>query len=236
MRSLSPRLLICHLVRGVRLQADLREIRLNPDATCCTAVKTARISDGRSSVRAIALAVMIALTGCHRSDAPATQATTPANRESSVRAEAPQPDVSRQADRGPQSGEARGASHDLSVDEALGGHTLDRHIGKTDEDLVARLRRERDISSASTYTDRQTAERVIGAALATDGSAFEKWRARHGRRPNFVLHYDAHEVIGRSVRRGRTRSQPCERALVVLRWDDRRRQFYVLTSYPEDKR
>jgi hypothetical protein len=118
----------------------------------------------------------------------------------------------------------------------MGGHTLDRHIGKTDEELVARLRREPDISSASTYTDRQTAERVIGAALATNRSAFEKWRARQGRRPNFVLHYDAHEVIGRSVRRGRTHSQPAERALVVLRWDDRRREFYVLTSYPEDNR
>lgn len=118
----------------------------------------------------------------------------------------------------------------------MGGHTLDRHIGKTDEELVARLRREPDISSASTYTDRQTAERVIGAAMATNGSGFEKWRARQGRRPNFVLHYDAHEVIGRTVRRGRTRSQPAERALVVLRWDDRRRQFYVLTSYPEDNR
>jgi hypothetical protein len=132
--------------------------------------------------------------------------------------------------------EPRVPRHDLSVDEAMGGHTLARHIGKTDEELIERLQREPDISSASTYTDRPTAERVIGAALATDGSAFEKWRARQGRRPNFVLHYDAHEEIGRSVRRGRTRSQPCERALVVLRWDDRRRQFYVLTSYPEDNR
>lgn len=118
----------------------------------------------------------------------------------------------------------------------MGGHTLDRHIGKTDEQLIERLRHEPDISSASTYTDRETAERVVGAALASDGSAFEKWRARLGRKPNFALHYNAHEMIGRSVRRGRTRSEPCERALIVLRWNDRRQQFYVLTSYPEDNR
>jgi len=187
--------------------------------------------------RMIAVVLAIDVAGCNRSAQPANTATNPANRESSgERPEATQPDVSTQADSGSQSGEARATTHDLSVDEAMGGHTLDRHIGKTDEELVARLRREPDISSASTYTDRQTAERVIGAALATNGSAFEKWRAREGRRPNFVLHYDAHEVIGRSVRRGRTRSQPAERALVVLRWDDRRRQFYVLTSYPEDNR
>jgi hypothetical protein len=197
----------------------------------------------RSSVEVVALAVGIAITGCHRSAGPANQATNPAAREPSVETRESdhnrQPQVgSEQPDRGRESTELRraGSAHDLSVDEAMGGHTLDRHIGKTDEELVERLRREPDISSASTYTDRNTAERVIGAALASDGAALEKWRARQGQRPNFVLHYNAHQVIGRSVRRGRSRSQPCERALVVLRWDDRRRQFYVLTSYPEENR
>jgi hypothetical protein len=118
----------------------------------------------------------------------------------------------------------------------MGGHTLARHIGKTDEELIERLRREPDISSASTYTDREAAERVIEAALASDGSSFRKWRARQGRRPNFVLHYDADGVIGRSIRRGHTSSVPCERAVVVLRWDDRRQQMFVLTSYPEENR
>jgi hypothetical protein len=189
------------------------------------------------------LAAAIAVTGCQRSAAPANQSTNPAARGPSVEKRESddnrQPQVgSQQSGRGRESTEPQrtGSAHDLSVDEAMGGHTLDRHIGKTDEELVERLRREPDISSASTYTDRETAERVIGAALASDGSALHKWRARQGRRPNFVLHYNAHEVIGRSVRRGRSRSQPCERALVVLRWDDRRRQFYVLTSYPEENR
>jgi CDI toxin RNase A-like protein len=188
----------------------------------------------RLSVGAIALATTIALTGCQ---------SPPSNRESrgvpQSSVVSPQSSVATQSsDAGGTSGGLRRAAsaHDLSADEAMGGHTLDRHIGKTDEELVQRLHREPDISSASTYTDRAMAERVIGAALASGGSAFEKWRARRGRRPNFVLHYDAHEVIGRSVRRGRTRSQPCERALVVLRWDDRRQQFYVLTSYPEENR
>jgi len=132
--------------------------------------------------------------------------------------------------------ESHAARHNLSVDEAMGGHTLARHIGKTDEELIERLRREPDISSASTYTNRETAERVIDAALASRTPSFQRWLARQGRRPNFVLHYDADEPIGRSIRRGRTRSVSCERAVVVLRWDDRRQQMYVLTSYPEESR
>ena len=184
----------------------------------------------RASVCAIALAAAFALTGC-RSPVP-DRKPQDANPRSSV--ESPQSPVA--SPQSPRASRESPAGRDLSGDEASGGHTLARHIGKTDEELIERLRREPDISSASTYTDRDTAERVIGAALASGGSSFQKWQARQGRRPNFVLRYDAHEVIGRSVRRGETRSVPCERALVVLRWDDRRQQFYVLTSYPEEDR
>jgi hypothetical protein len=118
----------------------------------------------------------------------------------------------------------------------MGGHTLARHVGKSDEELVTRLRSEPEISSASTYTDRSTAERVVGAALASAGRSFQAWRARTGNRPNFVLRYRADHPIGRSVSRGRSGSTRCENAIVVLRWDERHQRFYVLTSYPEERR
>jgi hypothetical protein len=128
------------------------------------------------------------------------------------------------------------ATHDLSADESLGGHTLARHVGKTDDELRERLRREPAISSASTYTDRATAEAVVGAALSSAPRSFHAWRNRSGRRPNFALRFAARQVIGRSVQRGRTDATPCENALVVVRWDEQRQQFYVLTSYPEPRR
>jgi hypothetical protein len=186
---------------------------------------------GRSGTATIALTIVIVLiVGCGQGAAPLNGAANSTAREPTV--------ATRPTDRGHESIESQRAvpAHDLSIDEAMGGHTLARHIGKSDEDLIERLHREPDISSASTYTDRATAEHVIGAALASPGAAFDKWRMRQGRRPNFVLHYNAHEAIGRSIRRGQTRSEPCERALVVLRWDDRKHQFYVLTSYPEEDR
>lgn len=118
----------------------------------------------------------------------------------------------------------------------MGGHTLARHVGKTDDELRERLRREPDISSASSYTDRVTAEAVVGAALSSGGRSFDAWLNRSGRRPNFVLRFAAGRPIGRSVRRRRGEPASCEDALVVVRWDDRRRRFYVLTSYPEQRR
>ena len=127
---------------------------------------------------------------------------------------------------------------DLSIDESMGGHTLARHVGKTDAQLAERLRVEKQISAASTYTDRAAAERSVGAALADGGTKLSNWQRRVGRRPNLVLYYaePSRKPIGRSLMRGRATSIPCTRAIVVLRWDERENKYYVLTSYPEADR
>lgn len=129
-------------------------------------------------------------------------------------------------------------ARDLSVDEAMGGHTLARHVARTDTQLAERLRLEKQISAASTYTDRATAERSVGAALTDGGTKLSNWQRRVGRRPNLVLYYTepSRKAIGRSLMRGNTSTVPCRRAIVVLRWDDRQNKFYVLTSYPETDR
>lgn len=125
------------------------------------------------------------------------------------------------------------ALRDLSLDERRGGHTLARHVGRSDVELRERLRRER-ISAASTYTDRATAERVIGAVLVANERRIEAWLAREGNRPNLALDHRAPDgpVIGRSLRRGDRQPVPCRDAVVVLRWD-RASSYFVLTSYPE---
>ena len=172
----------------------------------------------------VAAFIFIALSGCSRAGStPSSQQNVPA-----PAAVAPAIEPRRSPSSAP--------VHDLSADEAMGGHTLQRHVGRSDADLIERLRREPQISSASTYTDRETAERVIAAALQSDNRAFGAWRERNGQRPNFVLRYRADRVVGRSVARGHSSSVPCDRTVIVLRWDDRRQRYYVLTSYPEASR
>ena len=120
----------------------------------------------------------------------------------------------------------------------MGGHTLARHVARTDAQLAERLREEPQISAASTWTDRDTAERAVGEALDTAGGKLSSWERRSGRRPNLVLHYTDRSgaALGRSLARGARTSVPCTQALVVLRWDDRRDRSYVLTAYPEARR
>ncbi|MFI5113534.1 MAG: RNase A-like domain-containing protein [Terriglobales bacterium] len=158
----------------------------------------------------------LALTGlvaCRSSDS--TNAAGPASREASERSAA-----------------AQAAPRDLSQDEAAGGHVLRKHVGRTDDELRQRLEQEPNISGASTYTDRPTAERAVGDALGKSNDRIQRWLSRSGGHPNLVLDYDSDQPIGRTINRGDRQSRPCSHALVVLRYDPPDR-YHVLTSYPE---
>jgi hypothetical protein len=122
--------------------------------------------------------------------------------------------------------------YDLERDEARGGHTLSRHVARTDEQLEQRLRKERNISAASTWTDRQTAEETVAAALRAERGRIESWKRRGERRPNLALRFNLDHPIGRSLRRGENEAVACTSAVIVLRADGPA-GFYVLTTYPE---
>src|SRR5580704_2440245 len=94
----------------------------------------------------LCLALLLATLACQ----PAQTGTAGASARESIREE-------KQA--------ASAAARDLSQDEAAGGHTLRKHVGRTDGELRQRLRHERNIAAASTWTDRETAERAVGAAI-----------------------------------------------------------------------
>ena len=127
---------------------------------------------------------------------------------------------------------AASALRDLDADEARGGHTLARHVGKSDEELRDRLRREPDISAASSYTDQDAAERTVGMALRNERAKVAAWE-KASSHPNLVLRVTMPTVIGRSVRQGSSVARDVKSAVVVLRWVGP--GWYVLTSYPEDR-
>lgn len=131
-------------------------------------------------------------------------------------------------------GDAAPVRRDLQADEARGGHTIARHVGRTDAQLRERLARE-SISAASTYTDLETAERVVGLTLRRHAARVERWEAREGPRPNLVLPFaaPAQPPIGRVLRRGAREAVEAYAAVVVLRW--RPDGSFVLTSYPEER-
>jgi Bacterial CdiA-CT RNAse A domain len=133
--------------------------------------------------------------------------------------------------------EGRSAStavRDLSQDEAAGGHTLRKHVGRTDDELRQRLRHERNIAAASSWTDRETAERAVGVAIEQNRDKIDHWLTRSGGHANLVIDYDgdASHPVGRTLNRDSGQAEPCSHATIVLKWSGPR-DYYVLTSYPE---
>jgi len=124
---------------------------------------------------------------------------------------------------------------DLARDEADGGHTLSRHVGRGDDELRSRLSAERGISAASTFTNRETAERVVASALVRESERIDRWLARGG--GNLALDYRGApgEIVGRTLARGERLPRPARDARIVL---GRRRDgsFRVVTAYPLEPR
>jgi hypothetical protein len=180
--------------------------------------------------------------------------STGASASSSSGASAPSAPATPKRERAPTPGAERGGSrrtpgpvgadsaspalderYDLDADEARGGHTIARHVERSDAQLRQRLAQESGIGTASTYTSQAIAERTIARTLRANADRVEDWTSRRGNRPNLALDYRGRrdEVLGRSIRRGRA-PVDCYDAVVVLRWDGR--GSYVLTSYPEASR
>src|SRR6201981_4144047 len=103
------------------------------------------------------------------------------------------------------------ALRDLSQDEASGGHTLRKHVGRTDGELGQRLRHQRNIAAASTWTDRETAERAVGVAIEQNRDKINRWLSREGGHPNLVIDYDGDpsHPIGRTLNRHAGQGEAC---------------------------
>jgi hypothetical protein len=149
-------------------------------------------------------------------------------RRAGAPAESPVPAGS-PASRGPVAG-----AYDLQRDEQLGGHTLRKHVGRSDAELWERLAQEPHISAASTWSNRDLAEQTVAAALRDQAARIAEWQARGERRANLALYYQADREIGRSLERGASETVPCRAAVLVLKASGD--GFYVLTTYPEAAR
>lgn len=124
----------------------------------------------------------------------------------------------------------RTPGRDLSWDEREGGHTLARHVGKSDADLARRLERESGVAAASTFVDRATAEAVVGITVQREAGRIDRWLRQQSE--NLALDYfgERSQVIGFVLLRGESHPVATHRARIVLR--RRGDGYFILTAYP----
>ena len=114
------------------------------------------------------------------------------------------------------------------------GHLIERHVGKTDEELLERIRNNPRITGSSTFIDRATAEKVANTVLNNPKNIekIQKWLSDPNSRPTLPLRYKGDgEIIGRSVSRNSEVVENVTNAKIVLKKDSNGN--FILTGYPE---
>ncbi|MBE9097304.1 RNase A-like domain-containing protein [Tychonema sp. LEGE 07203] len=120
----------------------------------------------------------------------------------------------------------------LDVHEAAGGHTLERHVGKTEAQLAQRLARENRIPAASSFTNRSVAEAAIAEAMSKNQSAIDSWVQSRGNR--YTIDYNANRIIGITLRRRASKATSASRLKIVLQRSAKLPPgYFILTAYPE---
>lgn len=135
---------------------------------------------------------------------------------------------------GPTPPQARAA--DIAGEETYGGHTLDRHVGKSDDFLRERLRME-DIDAASTYTSYTEATTYVNKVAVDNKVAIDTWLKGTGKNNLVVTSRFDGASIGRRITRTEmekfVKPQSSDEATVVLKKDPNAPEgYYVLTSFP----
>ncbi|USK69132.1 RNase A-like domain-containing protein [Peribacillus asahii] len=121
----------------------------------------------------------------------------------------------------------------LAAHELKGGHLIERHVGKTDEQLLERLKTNPKITGSSTFKDRMTAEKVANTVLndSKNIEKIQKWLSDPNSRPTLPLKYKGDgEIIGRSVSRNSEVVENVTNAKVILKKNND--GSFILTGYP----
>jgi CDI toxin RNase A-like protein len=113
------------------------------------------------------------------------------------------------------------------------GHTLELHVGKSDQELARRLEADDAPQFNSAFTDTATAAEAVGTVLGDRRPDIDRWLDGEPGRTGDRIALDAYLPFptGRSV--SRTDATDCHGVRVVLRRDDRDPRGYVIrTAYP----
>lgn len=122
----------------------------------------------------------------------------------------------------------------LIAEEAAGGHTIARHVGRTEAQLELRLAQEPKIPAATSFATLGEAETAVADCVRANKAAIKEWAAvaNPGQTKSFT--FDAGRIVGYGVIRGNPKVQQLGKVVVVLRKViAQNRVYFVLTSYPK---
>lgn len=119
----------------------------------------------------------------------------------------------------------------LEAHEDAGSHLIERHVGKSEEQLLDRLQRE-NISASSSFRDLPSAEHFVAETIFEHQDKIDAWLdGKGGNRLVLDAHFDA--STGISIKRGDTHAEDVYSVKLVLERSNALDTGYrIVTGYP----
>jgi len=128
------------------------------------------------------------------------------------------------------------AEHEALSLKGPGGHTIERHIGQSPEELLARLVRRPGLDQTSSFRTVAEAEKLISAVLRDNRRQIEMW-VKHvpsNLPARMTLSRTFSRSTGIAVQRGSSEIKPCYHVRVTLEFRPYHgKPYFVLTAFPE---
>ncbi|EDZ99007.1 conserved hypothetical protein [Burkholderia sp. H160] len=123
--------------------------------------------------------------------------------------------------------------HEAKAGSRIGGHTVEKHVGRTEAQLRERLARETDRKAVSSFSDLRTAEWAISNVMQANFMQIKTWAQSS---PNYTLVLNGR--VGRNVGYGVIRATgelvPMSNVRVTLKCKAYNGMpYYILTAYLE---
>jgi hypothetical protein len=119
----------------------------------------------------------------------------------------------------------------LAAHEFSGGHAIEKHVGKTEAELIARFQAEPKLRYSSSFTDRSTAEQAIAEAIKANRQTIDA--VRNGISPRQEIVYNFNTTVGIVVPQSTKTAFETSRLLVVVKADNNMPDGYtIITAFP----
>ena len=113
-------------------------------------------------------------------------------------------------------------------------HTIERHVGKSLQQLQARFAAEPRMTNSSTFSSLAVAERAVSDAIAANTNDIRAWAslAQAGQKQSWAA-YDCEKVIGQVLTKSTGRLADATKVTIVLKKTlDMNKVYYVFTAFP----
>ncbi len=123
----------------------------------------------------------------------------------------------------------------LKSHEEAGGHTIERHVDKSEHYLKKRVN-SGNIFEASTFNNIAAAEQILALGLWENIDELAAWMKNENAGDRLVIEIMHPTAIGRGIRRNETQISPRYGARIVLQKNKNKKSAFILTAYPHKRR